>query len=294
MNMKQEITPQSQLQEAMKLSLEIEELLVSRDLRGMKTVQGMMLPGYCLRAAMMMQQCKGTVLIGTGFPVAGTFETDGPVGAISLYRAFEAVGATPVMVCGDPLASQLESDYTIEKLPVGELSREERLEAAQSILEKHAPQLVISIERPGQAEDAGYYNMRGESITPHAASFDEIMQEAGCPSIAIGDGGNEIGMGNVRPALRSLDITPAVTRCSELVVADVSNWGGHALVALMGWLEGEDLLASFDNVDVLKYLSERGSVDGVTRENTLTEDSLPAADGEAMLLALRKLTGFIE
>lgn len=294
MNMKQEITPQSQLQEAMKLSLEIEELLVSRDLRGMKTVQGMMLPGYCLRAAMMMQQCKGTVLIGTGFPVAGTFETDGPVGAISLYRAFEAVGATPVMVCGDPLASQLESDYTIEKLPVGELSREERLDAAQSILEKHAPQLVISIERPGQAEDAGYYNMRGESITPHAASFDEIMQEAGCPSIAIGDGGNEIGMGNVRPALRSLDITPAVTRCSELVVADVSNWGGHALVALMGWLEGEDLLASFDNVDVLKYLSERGSVDGVTRENTLTEDSLPAADGEAMLLALRKLTGFIE
>ncbi len=292
MNMKQEITPQSQMQEAMKLSLAIEELLVSRDLRGMKTVQGMMLPGYCLRAAMMMQQCTGTVLIGTGFPVAGTFETDGPVGAISLYRAFEACGATPIMVCGDPLASALEADYRIQKLPVGEMSTEERLRAADEILEKHAPQLVISIERPGQAADEGYYNMRGESITPHAASFDEIMKEAGCPSIAIGDGGNEIGMGNVRPALRSLDITPAVTRCSELVVADVSNWGGHALVSLMGWLEGKDLLADFDNVAILQYLSERGSVDGVTRDNTLTEDSLPAADGEAMLLELRKLTGF--
>lgn len=292
MNMKQEITPQAQLQEAMKLSLSIEELLVSRDLRGMKTVQGMMLPGYCLRAAMMMQQCKGNVLIGTGFPVAGTFETDGPVGAISLYKAFEACGATPIMVCGDPLASAMESDYRIHKLPVGELSREERLQAADDILAQYNPQLVISIERPGQAADAGYYNMRGESITSHAASFDEVMYEAGCPTIAIGDGGNEIGMGNVRPALRSLDITPAVTRCSELVVADVSNWGGHALVALMGWLNGQDLLADFDNLEVLQYLSERGSVDGVTRDNTLTEDSLPAEDGVSMLLELRKLTGF--
>ncbi|MGB0467325.1 MAG: DUF4392 domain-containing protein [Pontibacterium sp.] len=292
MNIKEQIAPQAQLQAATGLSLQIEELLVSRNLRGMKTVQGMMLPGYCLRAALMMQQCTGTVLIGTGFPVAGTFETDGPVGAISLYRALEACGATPVMVCGDPLASALKNDYRIHKLPIGEKTLEERLLVADAVLEQYKPQLVISIERPGQAADAGYYNMRGESITPHAASFDEIMHEAGCPSIAIGDGGNEIGMGNVRPALRSLDITPAVTRCSELVVADVSNWGGHALVALVGWLCGEDLLADFDNLAILEYLSERGSVDGVTRLNELTEDSLPSADGEAMLLELRKLTGF--
>ncbi|TDO97346.1 DUF4392 domain-containing protein [Marinomonas balearica] len=288
----QKTTPENVL-EAIQLSAEIEDLLVSRNPRGMKSVQASMLKGYCLRAAMMMHQCDGYVLIGTGFPVAGTFETDGPVGAISLYRAFEMIGAKPVMVCGDPLASAIGSDFTVEKLSVGETSAEERSAKATEILEKYQPQLVLSIERPGRTEDAGYYNMRGESIAPNSASFDEIILEAGCPTIAIGDGGNEIGMGNVRPALRRLDITPAVTRCSELVIADVSNWGGHALVALLGWLSGKDLLESFDNKAVLTYLSEHGSVDGVTRENTLTEDSLPLEEGNKMLLDLRKLTGFI-
>ena len=278
---------------AIELSARIEDLLVARNPRGMQTVQASMLKGYVLRAAMMMQQCDGTVLIGTGFPVAGTFETDGPVGAISLYRGLEALGAKPVLVCGDPLASAIEADYRVEKLPVGPASQEERCAKAADVLEKHQPQLVISIERPGQAADHGYYNMRGESISAGAASFDEIMQMAGCPTVAVGDGGNEIGMGNVGPALRSLDITPALTRCGELVVADVSNWGGHGLIAMLGWLVGKDLLADFDNLAVLQYCSEHGSVDGVTRENTLTEDSLPAEDGIEMLKQLRQLTGFI-
>ncbi|WCN11587.1 DUF4392 domain-containing protein [Marinomonas mediterranea] len=287
----QKTTSESVL-EAIKLSAQIEDLLVSCNLRGMKTVQASLRKGYCLRAAMMMHECDGHVLIGTGFPVADTFETDGPVGAISLYWAFEAVGARPIIVCGDPLASAIAEEFTVEKLPIGDVFISDRMAQAARILEKYQPQLVISIERPGQAEDASYYNMRGESIVVNSASFDEIIYEAGCPTIAIGDGGNEIGMGNVRPALRGLDIKPAVTRCNELIVADVSNWGGHALVAMMGWLSGKDLLADFDNRDVLSYLSERGSVDGVTRENTLTEDGLSVEYGDKMLHALRNLTGF--
>ncbi|GAA0703098.1 DUF4392 domain-containing protein [Marinobacterium maritimum] len=280
------------IQDAVALSHRIEALLVERNLRGMAHVRNSMLSGYCLRAALMLQQARGCVLIGTGFPVAGTFETDGPVGAISLYQALEACGAEPVLVCGDPLAGVLEADYRVQRLPLNERDPAVRLQQADDILAEYNPSLVISIERPGQSDDADYYNMRGESIGQHTASFDEIMHRAGCPTIAIGDGGNEIGMGNVRPALKSLDIKAAVTRCNELVVADVSNWGGHALVALLGWLNGRDLLAEFDNMAVLAYLSARGSVDGVTRLNELTEDSLPAADGQAMLLALRQLTEF--
>ncbi|WP_417534555.1 DUF4392 domain-containing protein [Marinobacterium stanieri] len=283
---------QNSVRDAVALSHQIESLLVQRNLRGMAHVRDCMLPGYCLRAALMLQQASDTVLIGTGFPVAGTFETDGPVGAISLYQALDATGRNPVLVCGDPLASVLEKDYRVERLPLNERDAKVRLQQADDILAKHQPSLVISIERPGQSDDTDYYNMRGESIGQHTASFDEIMHQAGCPTIAIGDGGNEIGMGNVRPALKSLDIKAAVTRCNELVVADVSNWGGHALVALMGWLNGQDLLAEFDNTAVLTYLSERGSVDGVTRLNELTEDSLPASDGQELLLALRRLTEF--
>jgi hypothetical protein len=40
-------------------------------------------------------------------------------------------------------------------------------------------------------------------------------------------------------------------------------------------------------------LSERGSVDGVTRKNTLTEDGMSPTEGDALILEIRRLTGFI-
>ena len=47
-------------------------------------------------------------------------------------------------------------------------------------------------------------------------------------------------------------------------------------------------------LELLHYLSQRGSVDGVTRENTLTEDGLPASEGLQLIEDLRILTGFGE
>ncbi len=272
------------------ISEAIENLLVERNLRGMKSVQPALKPGYVLRAAESMQACMGTVLIGTGFPVVDTFETDGPVGAISLYNAMKAIGANPVLVCGAPLSDALKDDYQVHEIQVGE--HEGREQEAAEALAKFKPELIISIERPGQAADGGYYNMRGESISPRAACFDSIMRQSTCKTIAIGDGGNEIGMGNIGEALRDLDIVPAATECDELIVADVSNWGGHGLVAMLSVLKKQDLLAPFDNLKCLEYLSARGSVDGVTRDNTLTEDSLPADEGVKLLKALRRLAGF--
>ncbi len=38
---------------------------------------------------------------------------------------------------------------------------------------------------------------------------------------------------------------------------------------------------------------ERGSVDGVTRKNTLTEDGMSPTEGDALILEIRRLTGFI-
>ncbi len=142
------------------------------------------------------------------------------------------------------------------------------------------------------AADGNYYNMRGEDISPRAACFDTFMQQAECPTIAIGDGGNEIGMGNIQQALQNLDIVPAATTCTELVIADVSNWAAHGLIALLSWWHKRDLLADVDSLAILQYLSDRGSVDGVTRENQLTEDGLSASEGIKVIEALRQLTGF--
>ena len=134
--------------------------------------------------------------------------------------------------------------------------------------------------------------MRGEDISPRCACFDYFMTLSSCPTIAIGDGGNEIGMGNISEAIAQLDITPAATKCDELLIADVSNWGAHGLIALLAKWHKEDLLNRINPLDILQYLSAKGSVDGVTRENTLTEDGLPASDGEELIVELRKLTGF--
>ena len=269
---------------------QIEDLMVARDLRGMKSIQKVLPAGYYQRAAELLLNCRGTVLIGTGFPVDDTFETDGPVGAIALYNTLEFLGAKPIIVCGDPLSSKISKDYNTYEISVGDRSkgREEALEG----LAKLKPEIVLSIERPGLTKTGIYANMRGEDISPRCACFDYFLIEADCPTIAIGDGGNEIGMGNVTEALANLSITPSTTGCDELLVADVSNWAAHGLIALLGYWQHEDLLSKIDTLEILKYISERGSVDGVTRQNTLTEDSLASEAGQELIDQLREITGF--
>ncbi|MDH3631377.1 MAG: DUF4392 domain-containing protein [Gammaproteobacteria bacterium] len=277
--------------EDLELSRKIEDILVARNLRGMKTVQPYLEAGYCMRAARILQKCRGNILIGTGFPVVKTFETDGPVGAIAMYEAFEKIGAIPSIVCGHPLSQALAARYRVHEIRVGD--HDQREHEAREALEKFHPDAIISIERPGQAADGGYYNMRGESISKNTACFDTFMDMSDCPTIAIGDGGNEIGMGKVAQALQGLNIVPSITTCDELIVTDVSNWGAYGIISFLSVWNKRDLLGEIVPLDTLRYISELGSVDGVTRINQLTEDGLDSSEGESVLLQLRQVCGFI-
>jgi hypothetical protein len=277
--------------EELALSRTIEDILVARNLRGMKTVQSHLEPGYCLRAAKILRDCRGIVLIGTGFPVVDTFETDGPVGAIAFYETLEKIGATPILVCGRPISQALAERFRVYEIHVGNNNRREY--EAQHALTAFRPDAVISIERPGKAADGGYYNMRGESISAHTACFDNFMNLSQCRTIAIGDGGNEIGMGKVADALEDLNIVPSTTSCDELVVADVSNWGAYGIISFLSIWQRRDFLSEIVPLDTLRYISELGSVDGVTRVNQLTEDGLDVSEGEQVLLELRRVCGFV-
>ncbi|MDE0746814.1 MAG: 5-oxoprolinase/urea amidolyase family protein [Porticoccaceae bacterium] len=270
------------------LSTEIEALLVASNPRGMKTVSSAIDSGSYLRAAQLINQAHGTILIGTGFPVNGSFETDGPVGAIALYRAIEAIGGAPVLVCEAPLCTLLSTDFNTHEIKIGEDGGKQ----AQEAISEHQPALIISIERPGQSSDGRYYNMRGIDISEHCADYDSFISLSVCPTIAIGDGGNEIGMGNIAEALEQLDIRAASTGCDELLLADISNWAAHGLVALLSVISNQDMLADWDNKAVLQMLSEGGSVDGVTGENTLTEDGVHSDVSQKLVGTLRKLSGF--
>ncbi len=269
------------------LSEAIEALLVAHNPRNMQLAQRALRPGYYLRAARHLRDLEGTVLIGTGFPVTGTFETDGPVGAIILYNCLQELGADPLLVCGPPLSAVLAHDYAVLELTAPTIDHAE--EEARERLAHLRPAAVISIERPGLAADGHYYNMRGEDITERCFFFDPYFTLADCPTLAIGDGGNEIGMGNIAGALSSLDIKPSVTRCDELLIADVSNWGAYGLLAMLGHWARRDLLAGISPVSILNYLCTRGSVDGVTGEQTLTEDGMEARVGTHIIQELRAL-----
>jgi hypothetical protein len=273
------------------LSCAVEDLLVSRNLRHMQTAQAALQPGYYLRAARQLRDITGNVLIGTGFPVTGTFETDGPVGAIALYDTLKTLGADPWLACGAPLSIALAQDYQVLDLQAKTVAEAEA--EAQQTLTELKPSAIVSIERPGLCDDGRYYNMRGEDISPRCAIFDPYMDAATCPTIAVGDGGNEIGMGNIATAIDSLDIRGATTRCDELLVADVSNWGAYGMITFLSLWAERVLLAEISPADILDYLSARGSVDGVTRENTTTEDGLDQEEGYQLIQDLRRLAGFI-
>ena len=75
-------------------------------------------------------------------------------------------------------------------------------------------------------------------------------------------------------------------------MADVSNWGAYGIISFLSVWNNRDLLKEINPLNILKYISELGSVDGVTRVNQLTEDGLPVSEGESILLELRRACGF--
>lgn len=274
----------------LELSITIEQMLVRKNLRGMNSLLRALEPGSYLRAARLIVANKGLVLIGTGFPVGDSFETDGPVGAIILYQLMQKLGVNAMLACGEPLFSVLKHDYACLELPVHSDKAEDF--ALESLL-RLQPELIISIERPGLAADGRYYNMRGLDITERCANFDLFFQHARCPTIAIGDGGNEIGMGKLAQAVAQLAITPSVTDCDELLLADVSNWAAYGIVALVSKLKntaaGECWLLDCQPVSLLTYLVSRGCVDGVTGCATVTEDSLLPEHALQLIADLQQL-----
>jgi hypothetical protein len=225
------------------------------------------------------------VLIGTGFPVSGTFESDGPIGAVALYQVLTYLEGKPHLACAPPISTSLARAYSTCELPLGDWEQS-RL-AVRECLAELKPSLVVSIERPGMTADGRYYNMFLEDITDQTAKFDLFLKHCNCPTLAFGDGGNEIGMGNVREALSGTRVIPVVTTCDELVIATVSNWGVYGVIAELSHLLGADLFRLFDPEQIAAHLLAEGCVDGITRKNESSEDGFPLAVGVGIIAQLK-------
>ena len=175
--------------------------------------------------------------------MSGGPETDGPAGAIAIGRALQSLGRQVTYVTDSFTVTalrQLAGDGAeVVEFPIADVETSRR-NAAQ-LLERLQPDLLVSIERSGRTRDETYLNMRDVDITPHTARVDYLF-ESEIPSVAIGDGGNEIGMGNlaeVIPAVERLPNNPSVVTVDRLIIASVSNWGGYGLVAALSQLDGQ-------------------------------------------------------
>jgi hypothetical protein len=269
------------------LSRKIEDIILQYDRRGMTLMQKRLQPGYCKRAAELLLQNKGVVAIGTGFPVARSFESDGPIGAIALYHVLAHLQYQPVMVCAPPISHFMQRRFDTYEIPLGDLASTRP--SIRLALDTLKPAVVVSVERAGVTADGRYYNMHREDITEGTARFDIFLQECPCPSIAFGDGGNEIGMGNIREALAVTNIIPSVTTCDELVIAAVSNWGVYGVIGMLSYRLKEDLFGCFDPRAIAAELFSNGCVDGVTQRGEPGEDGFPIDTGLEVMQQIRDM-----
>ena len=274
----------------------IEDIILQQDKRGVSELRPHMAPDFCGQAAQYVMEHPGNVGIVTGFYIlsAGQPETDGPPGAIAIGKALEALGRKVSYIgdeiCNPVMRGLLDDGAEVLDFPIADV--ETSRAAAKEMLARLDLGLIISIERCGRTNGDAYLNMRSMDITPQTARLDYLF-EAGIPSVGIGDGGNEIGMGNLVeyiPAVATLPDDPAVTKVDRLVISSVSNWGGYGLVAALSRLAGRNLLPTVaDETRLIERAVDMGAVDGTTGERVYHVDGFTTEENGQALEQLRRL-----
>ncbi len=243
-----------------------------------------------------------TAIITTGFRVLPDMiqETDGPLGAASITKALMHLRAKPVVVIeresfgimraalsslGLREARNIdelgENSYILMSFPY-EISEAE--EEAERLVSEYNPSIFLSIEKAGMASNGRYHTMRGYDITDFHMKVEALLERAkknGALTVAIGDGGNEVGMGNIRETVeRSVpngEKIAAVSRVDRLICAAVSNWGGYGLSAALSMIGGvkEALHTPEQEELMLRNILEAGAVDGITGKREESVDNIP-------------------
>ena len=276
--------------------MSIEETIIDRDRRGVSSLRPHLPDDYCDRAARLMLEHPGRAIIATGFYIlaAGAAETDGPPGAVAIGRALEAIGYEVVYVtdryCAEVLTALAGPEATVVDFPIEGHDASRR--HADELLARVDPTVLVSIERCGLNRQGLYLNMHGRDISAYTAKLDHLF--TGHPaSVGIGDGGNEIGMGNlaaVIPTVPSLVETPCVTTTTELVISSVSNWGGYGLVAALSRRVGRDLLPSVEaEQSLVTRAAELGTVDSVSLKAEPRVDGFDLEENSRTVRALHDL-----
>lgn len=269
----------------------------------------------CMNAAQKLVATVGEgdiVYIMTGFVLRPYkhAETDGIISSMLLARALvKAFGAKPVIICPEEnlkavehmaatVGLHLQKDYEdLKNIPVSMgvvvfTKDADKAEAqAKEIVAALPPKAVVSIECPGANEVGTYHNAIGLDTTPLEAKQDalfDLIKEMGVLNIAIGDLGNEMGMGTIADHLKKYIPYAAEGRCNcgcgggiavrtktdNIITATVSDWGGYAVIACLAFL--------CENIDIMHTPELEKRVCTVACENGMIDMYgwlIPAIDG---------------
>jgi hypothetical protein len=252
------------------------------------------------------------VYIMTGFVLLPfkKAEMDGIVSSLLLARTLvKGFAVKPVIVCPEENIKAVENlayvvglhfHDNIEKLREYPLSlagisfskNESEAELqAEELISKGLPSAVISIECPGANEKGVYHNAVGIDVSTLEAKQDILfnkLKKRGVLNIAIGDLGNEIGMGTLKEHLEKY--VPyiakgscncgcnggilASTKADNIITATVSDWGCYGLIAALAYLKNDLSLMHTKEMqkEAMITASRSGMID-------MYGDLVPAIDG---------------
>jgi hypothetical protein len=224
------------------------------------------------------------IMIITGFPIkeAGIGENDGPPGSIILARALEQLGKE-VCILSDRysesmLTSGLEVVDSSSSLVIASFDAD--LGYFHEIIDTWTPDVLVAIERPGKGADGHFHSMNGTILDDMLADTDLLFkaaQDQSIKTIAIGDGGNELGMGKfkreIQMNVKHGDKIASELSADDVIVSSVSNWGAMALVAAISMRVQIDLLCNQHRfMQIMTAIHSQGAVDGVTKKNAFSVD----------------------
>lgn len=277
--------------------------------RGMKSL---IVPGDLRVAAETLGSLKSpsVVVILSGFPCcvneSPPTETDGPPGTFAIARAVAALAHKAIVVtdsCNEAVFAAAFKDLALPAECAGSVSMEVYPSTFAEEDEKRFGQLadscelLIACERAGPGKDGKCYTMREIDMNERGliAPLHRLVKESNSPFIAIGDGGNELGMGKVidniinNPKISNGDKIGCVVAADHLIAASVSNWGGYALAAAATlayikkqgyesdaaeWIE-RCVPSVQDEIALLDRCVAVGCRDGVTGKVEATVDGMP-------------------